>query len=538
MLQAMREKTQGIIAGTIIGLICLTFALWGIQNYTRSKGPEDAAAKVNGSKITNGELKSAYERARREMMMQKGAPATFSQDDQKKFQAQILQQLIKNRVYAQATKKLGLYVSDQQLEATIMEFPAFQVNGAFSAERLHEILSRMSISYQNFIDETRSSLLSIQLGSGLKNSIFVLPHEVELANKLMNQKRDISYFLIPKERFLSKIKVPDSEIKDYYQKHQNQFMTKEAVSIEYINLTASALTKTEKPSTEQLKKFYQENIDLYTKSGKVIPFTSARDAVAKAYAQHQSIQAFRDANEKLAELVYTNSDSLEPAAKALGLKIDTTYAFTRDSNQFGIAKDPKIVQAAFSDLVLQQRYNSNPIELNPGNVVVLRIRQHTPSQPYPLEAVRANIEKTLKNEAAQKMADELNQEVFSALSNTKPDSVAKKYKLKLISVSGLKKNDSHLPREIIETAFTLTKPKEGTMSSFESIKLKSGDNALLRLNHVNDDLSPMPLDARDKIKKDLTNQFNKYDNSLLTQGWMKRAKIETFLDARSEISSQ
>ena len=48
MLQTIREKTQGWIAGTIISIIILSFALWGIHSYFTSGGASANVATVNG----------------------------------------------------------------------------------------------------------------------------------------------------------------------------------------------------------------------------------------------------------------------------------------------------------------------------------------------------------------------------------------------------------------------------------------------------------------------------------------------------------
>ena len=48
MLQTMREKLQGIIAITIVGLVSITFVLWGINYYLQSRGGDNVVAKVNG----------------------------------------------------------------------------------------------------------------------------------------------------------------------------------------------------------------------------------------------------------------------------------------------------------------------------------------------------------------------------------------------------------------------------------------------------------------------------------------------------------
>jgi peptidyl-prolyl cis-trans isomerase D len=82
MLQKFRERMQGIIAWTIVIAICITFALWGIQNYLHGDSSGNYLAKVNGVKITQKKLLTAYEILRNEKMRQLGADYQFDQASQ------------------------------------------------------------------------------------------------------------------------------------------------------------------------------------------------------------------------------------------------------------------------------------------------------------------------------------------------------------------------------------------------------------------------------------------------------------------------
>ena len=62
MLQTIREHTQGWIAGTIISIIILTFALWGIHSYFVGGAANTNVAEVNGVEITKEQLAVSYER--------------------------------------------------------------------------------------------------------------------------------------------------------------------------------------------------------------------------------------------------------------------------------------------------------------------------------------------------------------------------------------------------------------------------------------------------------------------------------------------
>ncbi|KPK55195.1 MAG: hypothetical protein AMS22_04900 [Thiotrichales bacterium SG8_50] len=58
MLTSIREKTQGILATIIVGLLIIPFAFWGVNSYFESAS-KVVVAEVNGNDIDE----DAYRRA-------------------------------------------------------------------------------------------------------------------------------------------------------------------------------------------------------------------------------------------------------------------------------------------------------------------------------------------------------------------------------------------------------------------------------------------------------------------------------------------
>lgn len=146
----------------------------------------------------------------------------------------------------------------------------------------------------------------------------------------------------------------------------------------------------------------------------VAPYKAVVAKVKQASERQQMAQFFSEANDKLADLTYTNSDSLEPAAKELGLKIQTTDLVTEAGSKSGILANNKILKATFSEPVLKHGYNSNPIEIE-HNLVVLRIKEHIPEAIQPLDKVRVAIAEKLKTQALQKKVHDFSQELLALL---------------------------------------------------------------------------------------------------------------------------
>lgn len=262
MLQTIREHTQGWIAGIIISIIILTFALWGIHSYFVSGGANNIVAVVNGVDVSKEQLTMAYERLRRQMQTQYGS-AAIKEDNSLKTRA--LNGIIELEVLKQASIAQGFGISDQQIDNYLQSMPEFQVDNQFSLDKFQEILSSTMLSVSEFLDIIKTGLLIDQPRLGSMLTSFSLPDETSRTIALVDQERDIDYVSIPLQYFLSQpLTVAPERIEAYYKEHQAEFMTPDQVNVEYVELSLKDLYSRFSPTDAMLKNFYNENINSYT----------------------------------------------------------------------------------------------------------------------------------------------------------------------------------------------------------------------------------------------------------------------------------
>ncbi len=514
MLQTFRERMQGIIAWTIVVAICITFALWGIQNYLHGDSGGDYVAKVNGTKITQKKLMTSYEVLRKTKVAQLGADFQFDQASQLELKKQALSRLIKEEVLIGSSQKMGLYVSIPEVFGFINELPQFQSKGTFSPEKFSRFINMAYNGDQReFVAEIQKALMFTQLEVGIRSSQFALPNEIDTAYQLKTQTRDFGYYLIDSKRFIKDAKISEKEIADYYNKNKDKFSTQDQVSIEYLQL-----------SVDDLK----NNFTGKKSAGK----DKANDA------RQQALQLYNDQYEKLSDLTYTNSDNLTTTATALGLPVKTSDLFTDKGAATGLAANKKVVKIAFSEQVLKQGYNSSPIEISNGNVVVIRIKQHIPKDVIPLVKVKSEIEKILQAQKAEELAKSTGQKLVADLQQKKsPASLAKQYNLPFTSLTKIGMNNTKLNKQILDGAFDLPNPANGEVS-VNGIALTNGDYAVIVLNKIYLGNVASNDGVRADMQKSLPKDFGTFDYSLFTKGLMDKAKIKTeSLSSDSDVAS-
>jgi peptidyl-prolyl cis-trans isomerase D len=139
------------------------------------------------------------------------------------------------------------------------------------------------------------------------------------------------------------------------------------------------------------------------------PFSEVRDEIRRDLATRRAERLFYDRVEVLRNTAYENPGTLEPAADALGLTVEETGWFSRREGD-GIAGSEGVRQDAFSEAVLEERRNSDLIELGQRRVAVVRVVDERPPEPQALEAVREQVRERVRaqrvEEALRKWAEE------------------------------------------------------------------------------------------------------------------------------------
>ncbi len=213
-------------------------------------------------------------------------------------------------------------------------------------------------------------------------------------------------------------------------------------------------------------------------------FDEVRNELEKEYRHHQAEDKFFEQGEILANMTFENPDTLELAADELGLAIVTSELFNRDAGT-GVAMNDRIRTAAFSEEVLLQGLNSQPLELSGDRVLVLRIKEHQESSVRPFDDVKAGIVKTLRQQAAEEMAEQEGKAILELLAdNNSLEAIAAERNLKWNHPEPIKRISTTVAADIRQKAFRLDRPE--VKARHAGLRTSSGDYAVVALFAVID----------------------------------------------------
>ena len=232
-------------------------------------------------------------------------------------------------------------------------------------------------------------------------------------------------------------------------------------------------------------------------------FDEVKDELIADYRKNIADRKYFDEADKLTRLAYEVPTTLADAAGAVGLDIKTTPLFGRNGGP-GIAANPKVIQAAFSNEVLAEGYNSEPIELGENHVVVIRVKDHVEKAQQSLDEVKAQVKSQVVADDARNKAKEKGEEALKRLQGgDDPQAVAKDLDITWTKSGELKRSDRKIDSAIVSEAFKLSRPEDGKVS-YGSVALANGDYALIAVNKVTDgDVAKIEAAKKQNLQKTL-----------------------------------
>ncbi len=210
------------------------------------------------------------------------------------------------------------------------------------------------------------------------------------------------------------------------------------------------------------------------RGGETKPFEEVIEQLKEDIVQQKAADIFLDQAEILANLAYETPENLNAVADELDLPIQKTSFFSRGQGD-GIAKNPKVNSAAFSDDVLGERNNSEVLEIANDRLVVVRIDQHEDSSIRPFKEVEDTIKNDLRRTEAFKLVELEGGKLLADMkSGADGNKLANENGYEWKEPGFVTRNNQEVNRSILDHVFKTEKPV-GDEKIISGITLPSGD---------------------------------------------------------------
>ncbi len=218
------------------------------------------------------------------------------------------------------------------------------------------------------------------------------------------------------------------------------------------------------------------------KSEQVTPLAEVESDIRDRLASDKAMERFYELQTAMAEVAFERPDSLDDVAAAVNGTIQETGFYSRNTAPVPL-DSANAIDVAFSAELIEDRVNSDIVELSENTVAVMRVREHQPQRTQALEEVKEGIVATVQAEKAQQRAQSWAQDVVASLNEGNDvTAMLDEYDLAWESHDGVTRNGGQLPRGMADALFRLS-PESG--SNTEVTSLASGDVGIVQLLAVN-----------------------------------------------------
>ncbi len=233
--------------------------------------------------------------------------------------------------------------------------------------------------------------------------------------------------------------------------------------------------------------------------GDIASFEDARDMVMADLEERRGRTRFFDLADQLADMALESEDGLAWIAEELQLPLEMVEDFTREgAGEF--TGNRRVIDAAYSEPVLERGENSRILQIGPERAIVLRVARHQPSQQQPLETVAAGILEILVSDAAAAAAAFQGAALLEGLqADESLDALSQEQGVESFEEQELRRDSPDFPSELLNAVFSATPghPVEG-------LELQDGRYALYEVTESFPGRPELiPRDQRDEAKVQL-----------------------------------
>jgi len=396
MIQELREYSNNIFFKLLMGVIAVTFVLsFGVGGFFGDR--KEVVAKVNDQEILLKEYREAYQNRLGALQQQFGENAEqFA--EQLNLRQQVFNQLIDRHLLLTDAAELNLVATDLELQDYIRKQPFFQQNGQFDYDTYETVLSQNRIVRHEYEASLRADILLTKKQQLLGTGLVISDNEVEQTFRRNFEKIEVEYVYFDPQVFVEKTTAEDAELRKYLQDNPQNFQTLNKFRMEYFTISADYYQDNVKVREREVRRYYKKYTDNYVTP----PEVKARHILLKLVpdAPENEQQEKREQLNKLLAEIKAGSSFEELAKKH---SEDGTSA---DGGDLGWFKPGEMVPAFESAAFALEAGQVSEIVQSPFGLHLIKVEERKDEITKSLDEAREEITLILAESRAQKRLEE------------------------------------------------------------------------------------------------------------------------------------
>lgn len=440
MMDSLRNAAKSWVAKLLIGLLAVSFGIWGIADVFRGYS-QGSLASVGSAEITPAEYSRAFNRYLQNLQRQTGQALTPEDARKLGIDRGVLDNLIQTAAIDDQARLLKLAVSDAAIAQDTASNPAFHDSaGKFDPAEFRRRLDSAGLSEAGYLQSEREGRLREAVTGSVDGSFVVPKALVEALYRHSSEQRDVRYFTVATAD--SEVAAPtDDEVKKEYEAQPDLFTAPEYRTIALMKAEPADVASKIEVSDEDLKQAYEKYKAEYVVPGERTILRMSLPDFAEAKKVKDRLAAGEDF------MAIAKEHGFSEANDTLVGKTPADFA------------DPAIAGAAFA---LSEGAVSEPM-IGAKATLLLKAAKVLPDQQRSFEEVKSELSERLKLERAGEEIDSLYGAVEDARgASTKFEDIAAKSGIPFLVVTGVDASgkdktgkDVDLPHkaEVLKAAF-------------------------------------------------------------------------------------
>ena len=264
MLQKLRKSLGKTVGAIFIGLLVLSFAIWGIGDVFRRSTGGNVVVTVGGYDITLPEAENQFEQDLRDLRQRSGRFIERDQAMAMGLGQRVLSEMIRDRSVEAHADALGLVVDDASLARTVAANPVFQVNGKFDKARFDQLLRSNGMTEQSYLQLVREDELRRVMITSIGTAAAPPKTAVDLLQRYRNEERKGRVLLVRADKITNVAEPTDEQLNVFLKEHQAEYRASELRGVTVLAMSPDDLAPEIEIADDRLRQIYAERKDEFT----------------------------------------------------------------------------------------------------------------------------------------------------------------------------------------------------------------------------------------------------------------------------------
>lgn len=265
MLQLLRRGVKTWVAKALLGLLILSFAVWGIGGEIFNFSLSTGVARVGETKITAERFIDAFQQRQNQLGQRTGEVVTVQTMRDLGVDQQIISRLQREAAYDEELKRMGVRIPNEAAFEALRQQPEFQnSDGSLSVQAVQFALGRLGITEAELLDRNRTIVASNLLTGAAIAPTTAPPGVAARIAAYQGETRRIATMILAVDEASDPGTPDEGQIRAFYDENPARYTEPERRWGKFIHVDIEALAADLQPDEAALRETYEIERETYS----------------------------------------------------------------------------------------------------------------------------------------------------------------------------------------------------------------------------------------------------------------------------------